>query len=197
MLRCSCYIAGNDQRQSPPELQQFPDFHFLLSGSSEIKAFTMYTEIEQKAGTFRHSFTKASHSWPYPYQSGLSFIVSSNLWDSAKKADRLLTYRLFVCLSSAFDSLYYSINPLTMQCVFSPIKRLLSIYKNVTMRAYIRLFSKKDCTAASAVCRAEGIEYKPLYLLFSLLPVLHGQINRAANGIPSVGFPYSETAYLR
>lgn len=87
----------------------------------------MYTEIEQKTGTFRHYFTKASHFWPYPYQSGLSFIVYSNLWDSTKKADRLSTYRLFVCLYSAFDSLYYSTDSFTMQCVFSPIKRSFSI----------------------------------------------------------------------
>ena len=44
--------------------------------------------------------------------------VHSTLWDSTKKADRLSTYRLFVCLYSTFDSLYYSTDSLTMQCVF-------------------------------------------------------------------------------
>lgn len=47
--------------------------------------------------------------------------VHSTLWDSTKKADRLSTYRLFVCLYSTFDSSYYSTDSLTMQCVFSPI----------------------------------------------------------------------------
>lgn len=46
--------------------------------------------------------------------------VHSSLWNRTKTADRLLTYRLFVCLYSAFDSLYYSTDSLTMQCGFSP-----------------------------------------------------------------------------
>lgn len=43
-----------------------------------------------------------------------------------KKPIGFRPYRLFVCLSSAFDSLYYSTDSLTMQCVFSPIKALFS-----------------------------------------------------------------------
>ena len=39
-----------------------------------------------KTGTFRHYFTKASHFWSYPYQSSLSFIMFSSLWDSMKKS---------------------------------------------------------------------------------------------------------------
>lgn len=85
----------------------------------------MYNKIWQKGGVF-HVLSQNYHILmhihsPYLY-------VYSNLCDAMKKADRLSTYRLFVCSSSNFDILYYSTDSLMMQCVFSPIKRLFSIY---------------------------------------------------------------------
>ena len=80
----------------------------------------MYTEIGQKGDTLHVSFTKFNiQSLIQIYSPAL--YVHSSLWNRTKKADRLLTYRLFVCLYSAFYSLYCSTDSLTMQCVFSPI----------------------------------------------------------------------------
>ena len=115
----------------------------------------MYTEIGQKGDTFHVSFAKVSHFRPCPHQSGLSFIVYSNLWNSTKKADRLLTYRLLVCFSLVFNSLYYSTDSLTMQCVFSPIKRLFSIYYTLLYSTILlttqRILQSSTITAISSM----------------------------------------------
>nr|DAL04886.1 MAG TPA: hypothetical protein [Caudoviricetes sp.] len=56
-----------------------------------------------------------------PHTGSTSLTHNNKAKEGMKKADRLLTYRLLVCFSLAFDSLYYSTGLHTMQCVFSPI----------------------------------------------------------------------------